>query len=68
MSFNHTNIANVNIKMKNGTWNPETHSILLEYDANAAARFAVKMIPVVAEKITDFTEAQAILNKFRIAK
>jgi len=68
MKFDHKSIANVNIKLNNGTWNPETHSILLEYDATKQSKFAVRMIPVGQEAITDFSQAHAVLNKFRISK
>ena len=65
-SFNHTNIKKININIDNGSWNPETHDIVLTYDPTTTSKFTIKMIKTTDDRpITDLSEAQAILKKFR---
>ena len=66
MSFNHTKIKTININMNKGSWNPETHSIILSYDPEKSMKFKVSIVPVETEKeVTDLSQANDVLKKFR---
>lgn len=68
-NFNHTQIKNININMNKSYWNPETHNMVLAYDANSAVKFSIKMIKVdTEESITDLSDADKLLQQFRISK
>jgi hypothetical protein len=63
MSFDYTQIKTININLK-GTWNPETHNIVLEYDPTVITKFRVKIVDVEPE-VLDLKEANEILEKLR---
>ena len=68
-NFNHTQIKTININMNAACWNPETHNILLAYDANSSVKFSIKMIKIDSEElITDLSIADTVLKQFRINK
>jgi hypothetical protein len=67
MSFDYKKIANINIKLNSGFWNPETHTIVLSHDPTQQSKFSVKIIPAYQDHIpiVNFTEANNVLDKYR---
>ena len=67
--FNYKQIKTININLNSSVWNPETHNILLAYDATSSVKFSIKMIKVdFEESITDVSIADTLLKQFRINK
>lgn len=64
MNFDHTQITNIHLNFRKGGWNPETHSVVLEYDPTKPAGFNIKMVPV-EEEVTDLSQAVDVLNKIK---
>jgi hypothetical protein len=59
------NLKEVKINFNKGTWNPTTHSILLEYDSKSPIGFKMKLVNVYDEcAITDVELAKTFLSKF----
>jgi hypothetical protein len=66
MSFDYKKVANINIKMTPGTWDPDKQNIVVSRDEKSSLGFSVKIVPVEDEApIVDLTQANAILQKFR---
>ena len=64
MSFDHTKIKTININFNTGSWNPETHNIVLEYDPTTTSGFSIKFVKTEIEP-TEFHQATELLNKIR---
>ena len=65
-TFDRTKIKNININYDNGAWNPATHDIVLTYDKTSLSGFKVNLINKFDTPITDITQAEALLKKFRL--
>ena len=66
MGFDHTKIKNININCNAGAWNPETHDMLLTYDTSSLSGFKINLISKVNTQITDVSQAEELLKKFRL--
>jgi hypothetical protein len=63
--INTKQLKEVNLKFNNSSWNPESHDIILKYDAKSKIGFSVNIVPVYVEpKIEDLSLANNILKKF----
>jgi uncharacterized protein YihD (DUF1040 family) len=66
MKLDHTKIKTISINLNNGSWNADTHNILLTRDENSAIGFTMQLIEITDEKmIHDLRMANDVLNKFR---
>jgi hypothetical protein len=67
MSFDHTKIKTLNLNFNSGSWNAKTHNLLASCDPKNPSGILIKLIPVEEDvtPITNFTQANNILNKFR---
>jgi len=70
MIFDHSKIKTVNLNFNEGFWNSKTHNLVLSYDPKQPTGIVIKPVPVEDDitPITDFTQANEILNKFRKIK
>jgi hypothetical protein len=61
-----TNLKEVKINFNKGSWNPQKHSIMLQYDPTSPIGFSMKLVDVYREDtpIIDVTDASNILSKF----
>jgi hypothetical protein len=61
-----TSLKEVKINFNQGSWNPQKHSIMLQYDPKSPIGFSVKLIGVFEEDttVTDVTEAKEFLSRF----
>jgi hypothetical protein len=65
-TFRKNEIKSVNIKFDNGSWNPQTHNILLSYHPLSDVGFTIKIVSIEDQPITTFAEADEVLKKFKI--
>jgi hypothetical protein len=64
-AFNYKSIKNINLNFDKGTWNSETHNIVVSYDTDAS-KLKIKLISIYDEPITDLTLADTILKKISL--
>lgn len=65
-TFDRTKIKNININYNNGAWNPATHDMVLTYDATSLTGFKINLISKFDIPITDVSQAEELLKKFRL--
>lgn len=65
-SFDYTKIKNININYNNGAWNPATHDMVLTHDATSITGFKINLISKFDTPITDVSQAEELLKKFRL--
>lgn len=70
-TFDYTKIKTVTINMKDGShWNPKTHSMVLSHDPGSNSGFHIKLVSTDSDitPITNLTETETLLKKFRLNK
>ena len=61
------NLKEIKINFNKGTWNPELHSIILEYNAKSPTGFSVRMVDVYTEPpINNLELAEKTLRKYKL--
>jgi hypothetical protein len=67
MEFNKTQIKTITINMNTGSWNPETHDIVVTRDPKTALGFTVKLVSVdFIPTVVDVSQANVLLKKFTL--
>jgi hypothetical protein len=70
MAFNGKQIKSINIKIDNGTWNPDTHYIILTRNPKNENGVSINIVAIAPqpEPTIDLSDANKVLNKFRTKK
>lgn len=67
MKINHKQIKTISINMNTGSWNADTHNILLTKDTSSDLGFSIKFIKIIDDvECNDLTLSNDILNKFKL--